>query len=103
MKRLNIAINSPSLNDKQRVIALRTISTHGKSRHFFQSAGLTDVKKEEMLDYVQEQLQSMVENARSTSNHYGRANGNQRAFVEALMMAIADPGLLGNDNDDTAT
>ena len=31
VKRLNIAINSPSLNDKQRVVALRTVSTHHKS------------------------------------------------------------------------
>ena len=56
-----------------------------------------------MLDYVQEQLQSMVANARATSNRYGRANDDQRAFVEALVMAIADPGLLVSDNDDTAT
>ena len=53
-----------------------------------------------MLDYVQEQLQSMVVNARATSNCYGRANDDRRAFVEALVMAIADPGLLVNDNDE---
>ena len=48
VKRLNIAINSPSLNDKQRVVAHRSDSTHHKSRRFFQSAGLSDVKKEKM-------------------------------------------------------
>lgn len=60
VKHLNIAINSPSLNDKQRVMALCSISTHHKSHHFFQNADLSDIKKEEMIGYVQEQLQTIL-------------------------------------------
>ena len=100
VKCLNIAINSPSLNDKQRVVALRSVSTHHKSRCFFQSAGLSDVKKEKMLDYVQEQLQNMIAVARRTNDRQGKANDDRRSFVEALVMAIADPGLLDNDNNE---
>ena len=76
------------------------LDTSQKSRRFFQSAGLSNVKKEEMLDYVQEQLQSMVADATSTSKHQGRANYDRKSFVEALVIAITDSGLLVNDNDE---
>ena len=79
-------------------MALCSVSTHHKSRRFFQSACLSDVKKEEMLDYVQEQFQNMVTEARRASDRQGRENDDKQSFVEALVIAIADQGLLVNDN-----
>lgn len=72
------------------MVALRSVSVHPKSRVFFQSAGLADCKKAETLDFIQEQLQTMVATATETTKRQGRANDDRRAFVEALVMAISD-------------
>jgi len=42
---LNLAINSPTLNDRKNVVALCSVSIHPKSRVFFQMPGLADCKK----------------------------------------------------------
>ena len=44
-------INKDSLNDKQKVQALRKASTHKDSRHIFHSAGLVDVKEYETMKH----------------------------------------------------
>ena len=79
--KLDKAINSPFLNDKQRVKALHKVSTHPGSRKYFKSSKLIDQKKYTTLEVMGNQMKKAIKKATKTNHWRGKANDDQRSFV----------------------
>ena len=65
-RRIINGILNKNINDKQRVIALRTASTHPQVWHIFKSAGLIDIQEFETIKYIADQMNKKNVEAQKT-------------------------------------
>jgi hypothetical protein len=89
-KLINDVILNKHLNDKQQVWVLRKAAMHPKCRHVFKSAGLVDVVQYEVKEFVIKKIRTLIQETRKTNHSHGRTTDKNRAFVEKILLAVAN-------------